>query len=66
MHADVKGALAQIDRSWKAFNHRGKPMTKEQVVAVLKYADQVGYKTTAEISDREVDEIIDKLNRRGS
>jgi len=64
MHADVNGALAQIETSWKAFEHRGQPMTKKQVKAVLKYAQQVGYETTAELKDKEVDEIIDKIKRR--
>ncbi|MBV5282182.1 MAG: hypothetical protein JZU53_07070 [Paludibacter sp.] len=64
MHANIKGALAQIQTSWKAFEHRGKPMTKEQVKAVLEYANQVGYKTTEELKDKEVDEIIDKVNKR--
>ena len=58
MHADIKGALVQINKSWKAFEHRGVPMTKEQVRIVLTYADSRGYKSTAEISDEEVDKLI--------
>lgn len=65
MNADIKGALAQINTSYKAFIHNGKRMSKEQVKAVLEYADQVGYKTTDQIPDKEIDEIIDKLNCRG-
>lgn len=64
MNADINGALSQIDKSWRAFEHRGKPMSKPQVIAVLTYAKQVGYKTTNELTDKEVDEIIDKVNRR--
>jgi len=64
MHADVKGALIQINTSYKAFTHKGKRMSKTQVYEVLKYADQVGYKTTDQIPDKEIDEIIDKLNKR--
>lgn len=63
MHADINGALAQLDDSWKAFVHNGKPMTKAQVKAVLTYAQQVGYKSTAELKDKEVDEIIEKVNK---
>jgi hypothetical protein len=44
MHADIKGALAQIDKSWKAFEHKGKPMTKNQVKTVLLYANSKGCK----------------------
>ena len=58
MHADLKGALRQINKSWKAFTHRGKPMTKIQVKAVLEYGIRKGYETTKELSDEEVDAII--------
>lgn len=58
MHADLKGALRQINKSWRAFTHRGKPMTKIQVKAVLEYGIRKGYKTTNELSDEEVDAII--------
>lgn len=64
MDADIQGALDQINTSYKCFEHRGKKMSKEQVRKVLEYAKQVGYKTTAELKDREVDEILDKLSRR--
>jgi len=64
MNADVQGALTQINNSYKAFTHRDKRMTKQQVKAVLEYALDVGYKSTGELSDKEVDEIIDKVNNR--
>ncbi len=60
MNADVKGALAQINTSWKAFTHKGQRMSKNEVKAVLEYAVSKGYKTTAELNDNEVDEIINK------
>lgn len=58
MHADLKGALQQIDRSYKAFEHKGKSMTKEQVKKVLEYGIKKGYKTTKELTDEEVDLIL--------
>ena len=58
MNASVKGALAQLDRSWKCFTHKGKPMTKKEVKSVLEYAEKKGYKTTNEIKDSEVDDVI--------
>lgn len=61
MDASVQGALAQIDRSWRAFTHNGKPMTKEQVTKVLIYANNKGYKATSELSGEEIDKIIDDL-----
>jgi len=64
MNASIKGALAQINVSWKAFIHKGKPMTKEQVKAVLQYGSEVGYKSTSELKEKEIDEIIDKVNKR--
>ena len=64
MDADIKGALAQIDRSWKAFEHNGKPMTKQQVKAVLEYGNQVGYTLVSQLKEKEIDEIIDKVNKR--
>lgn len=61
MDADIKGALNQINTSWKAFEHNGKPMTKAQVKAVLTYADAKGYKTTNQIPDKDIDLILKKL-----
>ena len=61
MNADTKGALAQINTSWKAFTHKGQRMSKNEVKSVLEYAVSKGYKTTAELSDDEVDKIINNL-----
>ena len=58
MDADVKGALAQINKSWRAFIHKGKPMAKEQVRLVLQYAINKGYKSTSEFSDDEIDNLL--------
>lgn len=58
MHADIQGALQQINTSWRAFEHRGMPMGKDQVKKVLEYASNKGYKTTAELSDEEVDNVL--------
>lgn len=58
MHADIKGALEQINKSYRAFTHKGKPMTKEQVIKVLEYGIKKGYRTTDQLSDEEVDKII--------
>lgn len=61
MNADIQGALSQIDKSYKAFVHNGNPMTKRQVKAVLNHGLIKGYKTTAEFTDDEVENIIKKL-----
>ena len=43
MKADLKGALEQINRSWRVFEHKGQPMTKQEVKAVLEYGIKQGY-----------------------
>lgn len=63
MNADLEGALEQLDRSWKAFEHEGKPMTKDQVRAVLLYGIKKGYKHTGEITDKEVNMVIGRTFR---
>jgi hypothetical protein len=62
MNADCKGALAQINKSWKAFVHKDKPMSKAQVKAVLQYAIGKGYEHTGILSDDEVDNILQSFN----
>ncbi len=58
MHADLAGALEQLDTSWQAFEHKGKRMNKNEVRKILKYGLSKGYKTTAELTDDEVDKVI--------
>jgi len=58
MHADLKGALEQINKSYRAFEHRGNKMTKEQVRKVLEYGIKKGYKSTSELTDEEVDKVL--------
>ena len=58
MHADINGALANINKSWRVFQHKGNPMTKAQVTAVLLYAQRMGYDTTAELTDEEIDQVL--------
>jgi hypothetical protein len=58
MHADLFGSLEQINDCWRAFEHKGKPMTKDQVRKVLTYGIKKGYKTTKELTDDEVDAVL--------
>lgn len=60
MDANIKGALNQLNRSWKAFEHNGTPMTKQQVKKVLTYGLMRGYKYTSEFQDGEVDKILNE------
>ena len=63
MNADLVGALEQIEKSWKAFEHKGKPMTKEQVRKVLVYGIRKGYDNTGQLTDVEVDEVINSIKK---
>ncbi len=58
MVADIKGALEQLNKSYRAFEHRGKSMTKEQVKKVLEYGLEKGYEHTGQLTDKEVDAVI--------
>lgn len=58
MDADIKGALAQLNKSYRAFQHNGKSMTKEQVKKVLEYGIEKGYTNTGQLTDEEVDSIL--------
>lgn len=58
MHADLQGALNQLNKSYRAFEHKGKRLTKIQVKMILEYGIKKGYKTTAELTDEEVDSLI--------
>lgn len=63
MNADCKGALAQINKAYKAFEHNGKKMNKAEVKAVLEYAIEKGYDHTGMLSDEEVDNILKTVNK---
>jgi len=58
MHADLKGALSQLNKSWRWFEHNGKPMTKQQVKAVLEYGISKGYETTKDLTDKEINDVL--------
>lgn len=64
MNADCKGALAQLNKSYKAFEHKGKKMSKAEVKAVLEYAVGKGYEHTGMLSDEEVDNILETINKK--
>jgi hypothetical protein len=62
MNADIEGALENLGKSWRVFEHKGKPMSKKEVETVLKYGLDKGYKTTNELSDDEIDSVLKKLH----
>lgn len=60
MNADLVGALEQLEKSWKAFEHKGNPMTKEEVRKCLVYGIKKGYKHTGELTDEEIEIAINQ------
>ncbi len=58
MNAEINRALDQLNKIWFMFEHKGKPMTKEQVRKVLTYGIERGYKSTGQLTDEEVDAVI--------
>ena len=54
MKADLIGALEQLDKSWKTFEHNGKPMTKDEVRKALVYGIKKGYSHTGQLTDEDV------------
>ncbi len=65
MHADLKGSLRAINKSYRSFEHNGKPMTKQQVIKVLEYGIAKGYKTTADFTDDEVYTVLSTKQQPG-
>ncbi len=61
MNADIKGALAKLNRYYHCFEHNGKRMTKPEVKAVLQYGLKMGYTDTGQITDAEVDAVLAKF-----
>jgi hypothetical protein len=61
MEADIKGSLNQINKAWKCFEHKGEPMTKKQVIAVLNYGLMKGYEHTGQFTEEEVDKILKQI-----
>lgn len=62
MDADIKGALEQINSSYRSFEHNGQPMRKDQVKAVLEFGLSQGYKAVSQIKDEDVNQIIKEVN----
>mgnify|MGYP000712282270 CR=1 FL=1 len=63
MNADLKGALANLNKAWSAFTHNGKPLSKEQVKALLQYGISKGYESTADLTDPEIDHVLETLKK---
>lgn len=63
MDADIRGCLLNFNIAWKSFYHKDTPMKREEVKAVLQYGLSKGYTLVSQLSDEEVDSVIDGLNK---
>jgi len=61
MHADIKGALDYMKKKPIRFEHRGVVLLQNQAKKVLEYGLKKGYKTTGELSDEEIDNLIKNM-----
>ena len=61
MDANIQGALKQINKCWRLFEHNGSSMTKRQVKAMLDFGVKKGYISTSEIKDSDIDTIINTI-----
>lgn len=59
MNADLAGALENLDEVWQAFEHKGEPMSKEEVRKALVYGLKKGYDHTGQLTDEDVDNAIE-------
>jgi len=64
MNASIQGALNQLNKSYSAFKHKGKRMTKMQVKKVLEYGLKKGYESTNQLSDEEVDGVLKLIKEK--
>lgn len=63
MHAYINGALANFEKSWRCFEHKGVGMSRKEVKAVLTYAKLKGYESTEQLKDEEVDSVLESLKK---
>lgn len=63
MNADIKGALKKINKCYHLFEHKGKSMTFQQVKLVLEYGITKGYEHTGQLTDEEVETIINETEK---
>lgn len=63
MIADLAGTLEQIETSWRAFEHNGKPMTKIEVRKCLIYGLKKGYANTGQLTDEDVETALKQITK---
>jgi len=63
MQVNILGAILEIDRFWKLFHLKNKPLTKEQVIRVLNYGKNKGFIYVHEIPENDIDMILYSYKR---
>jgi hypothetical protein len=61
MNASIKGLLKHFNTSWKCIEYDGKPLSKEQARSVLKYAQRKGYQDLVEVTDEDVEFVLNEM-----
>ena len=59
MDADIQGCYKALNKSYKAFEHNGKPMSKIQVKKCLEYGILHGMNAVSEIPEDVVSKIVE-------
>jgi hypothetical protein len=66
MDGNIKGALAQINKSYHIIEHNGKTFSKSQLKAILEYGIKKGYELLSEFSDEEINQILNELKQENA
>ena len=59
MKANIRGVIEDIDLCWKAFEYKGNPMTKNQVIEITIYCLLKGYINMSELTDSDYEYYFD-------
>ncbi len=60
MDASIQGSLNKLNKVWQFFEHKGKPMSKNQVKKVLEFGKSKGFQAVSQISDTDIETILSK------
>lgn len=61
MYANIKGSLERIDKVYRLFTHNDKRLSKIEVRALLEYGLSKGYESTGDLSDEEIDTVLEQV-----
>jgi hypothetical protein len=61
MNASIKGMLRHFQKAWRCIEYDGYPLSKDQAKDVLEYADSKGYQELSEVTDGDVEYVLEKM-----